>query len=236
MEAMNLGPIVIPGWGINNLQSLIINQTLEGQIPEITTVKKFPYLEPIDPDDETAVETNARAIYYSGRNWLESRAKPVIEYYEIPDVIIHADILPGQLVHVTYDRVSPVDSGGAMNETEILALDDDLIVLGIRHKIGKDGARYTDLLVGETPKPRAGGLDMMATKLKELDDTVKHTNAPSGSPGAPSGGGESSSYLWASGSGPILSGDLDVADLVTIDGVDLSAHAAALRPTTYQVR
>lgn len=231
IEQMNLGPIVIAGWGVNSAQSLIINQALEATIPEVTTVKKFPYLEPIDPEDDTAVQTNARAIFYSGINWLGSRAKATIEYYEIPNVIIHADILPGQLVHVTYNRVSPIDSGGSLNETEIVALDDDLIVLGIQHKIGKGGVRYTDLLVGETPKPLARGLDMMATKIKELDDTVKHTSAPSGGGGAPSGGGDSSSYLWASGSGPVLTGDLDVADLVTIDGVDLSAHAAS--PTAH---
>lgn len=219
----SLGPLVIPGWGYDPFSSLIINTALEESMPVIATTKGFPELEPIDPDNETAVRTNARAIFYAGLNWLRNQAKSEIVYYEIPNVIIHGDIIPGQLVHVTYNRNSPVDSSGAMNETEILSLDDDLIVLAIRHRLGQDGIRYTDLIVGDTPKPLDGSTNILANKLKDLEQTVRHTNAGSGSPGAPTG---ESSYLWSTGSGPILTGDLLVDPLVTVDGVDISAHAA----------
>ena len=222
-KEFNLGPLVIPGWGMNNNQSLIINQTLEAQIPEIGVVKQFPELEPEDPNDDFSIEVNAKAIFYSGFTWLKHRAKSEIVYYEIVDVVIHADLIPGQLVHVTYNRSSPVNSSGGMVTTEIIDLDDDLIVLSIHHKLGKDGVRYTSLVVGDTPKRPSTGLNMMAEKLKELEGTIKHTNAGSGTAGEPGGDG---TYLWASGSGPTLTGDLLVDSLVTIDGVDISAHVA----------
>lgn len=225
-EGFSYGGLTIFGWGYNSFTSLIINQELEAQIPIITTSKQFASLEPSDPNDPVAVTTNADAIWHSGLNWLRNHAQSEIVYYEIPDLIVHADLIPGQLVHVTYNRSSPVDAVGAMNPTDIIDLDDDLIVLGIKHRLGNGGVRYTSLLVGETPKPLASGLDQMAGRLKELEETVRHTNAGSGLPGAPGGGGDNGTYLWASGSGPVLSGDLLVNPLVTIDGVDISAHAA----------
>ncbi len=219
----SLTGLTIPGWGYNTNTSLIINQTLEAQIPTITTTKQFAHLEPSDPNNPTAVTTNADAIWYSGRSWLAGRAKSEIIYYEIPNLIIHRNIVPGQLIHVTYDRSSPVDSGGLMNQTDIINLDTDLIVLAIRHRLGPGGIRYTSLVVGDTPKPIQGASNTMVDKLKDLEDTVRHTNAGSGTTGQPTG---SSSYLWSTGSGPILTGDLLVDPLVTIDGVDISAHAA----------
>lgn len=222
-EDWSLTGLTIPGWGYNTNTSLIINQTLESQIPTITATKQFAHLEPSDPNDSTAITTNADAIWYSGRHWLQNRAKSEIIYYEIPDLIIHRNIVPGQMIHVTYNRSSPVDSGGLLNQTDIIDLDDDLIVLAIRHRLGPGGIRYTNLLVGDTPKPIQGASNTMVDKLKDLEDTVRHTNAGSGTPGAPTG---SSSYLWSTGSGPILTGDLLVDPLVTIDGVDISAHAA----------
>lgn len=211
------------GFSYNTSQSLIINTGLEATMPMIATTKQFPALEPTDPDDPTAVISNANAIFYSGVTWLRYRTRTEILYYEIPNLVIHADIIPGQLVHVTYNRNSPINAAGSFVSTSILDLDDDLIVLGIKHKIGKGGVRYTTLLVGEEPKRPSNGLNMMAERLKELEEAVNHTNAGSGTPGPPTG---SSSYLWASGSGPILTGDMLVDPLVTIDGVDISAHAA----------
>jgi hypothetical protein len=222
-EDYGLDALVIPGWAHSGSTSIITNTALEATIPRIRTTKQFAELEPIDPSDPVSVAANAKAIFYSGYTWLKYRTKAEIVYYEINNLVIHADLIPGQLVHVTYNRSSPVNSSGSMVSTDIIDLDDDLIVLGIKHKIGASGIRYTSLLVGDTPKRPSTGLNMMAEKLKELEDTVKHTNAGSGTPGAPTG---SSSYLWASGSGPILTGDLLVDPLVTIDGVDISAHAA----------
>lgn len=221
-KEFNLGPIMMYGWGFNNYTSLIINMELESQIPVIATTKSFPALEPSDPEDELAVQTNARAIFYAGLNWLRSRAQSEITYYEIPDLVIHGDLVPGQRIHVIYNRSSRIDASGALNATDILNLDHDLIILSIKHRLGADGVRFTSLLVGENPKPLSNGLDIMANRLKDLEETVRHTNAGSGSSGT--SGGETS-YLWSTGSGPILTGDLLVDPLVTIDGVDISAHA-----------
>lgn len=223
IKEINFPGFTIPGWGYNTETSMIINQSLEGSgVPIIATTHGFPQLEPEDPSDPFSVTTNARAILYSGLTWLKHRAKDEIVYYEIRDLIIHGNIIPGQLVHVTYNRSSPVNAAGSMVTTEILNLDDDLIVLRIRHRVGAGGVRYTDLVVGDTPKRPSDGLNVMAEKLKDLEQVINHTNAGSGGGTEPGSG--SSTYLWASGSGPVLTGDLDVAELVTIDGVDISAH------------
>lgn len=224
-KEMNLPGFTFPGYGLNTNTSLIINQDLEASgVPVIATTHGFPHLEPEDASDSTAIETNARAIFYSGLAWLKYRAKDEVVYYEIRDLIIHGNIIPGQLVHVTYNRSSPVNAAGSMVTTEIINLDDDLIVMNIRHRLGAGGIRYTDLIVGDTPKRPSDGLNMMAEKLKDLEQTINHTNAGSGGGTEPGSG--SSTYLWAAGSGPVLTGDLLVDPLVTIDGVDISAHAA----------
>ncbi len=211
-----------PGFSVNTSQSLIINTALEASIPPIATTKQFPTYEPEDPSSAGSVIAAARGLFWSGLTWLKYRGKSVITYYEIPNLVIHGDIVPGQLVRVIYNRASPVNASGSMVTTQIIDLDEDLIVLGIRHKIGANGIRYTTLTVGDTPKRPSTGLNMMAEKLKELEQTINHTNAGSGGGGSTEPG--DTTYLWASGSGPTLTGDLIVEDLVTIDGVDISAH------------
>lgn len=223
-EAEGLVPSLPLMWEVNYSESWVRNRNLEEDgHPFIWTTKGFPAYEPEDPEDEFSVQTNAIGLLYAAITWLKHRSQSIITYYEIRDLIIHADIIPGQLVHVTYNRSSPVNSSGSMVTTEIIDLDDDLIVLGIQHRIGPGGIRYTNLLVGDTPKRPSTGLNMMAEKLKDLEETIRHTNAGSGSSGPPTG---NPSYLLATGSGPILSGDLLVEPLVTIDGIDISAHAA----------
>ena len=217
------GHVTIPaGFTVDFDKSLIVNSALEAIQPKIATSKGFPEYEPEDPNDDFSVRVNAMSLFSAGYYWLKNRSKSVILFYEVKDLVIHRDILPGQLIHITYSRTSPVNSSGTPATTPIINLDDDLIVLSVRHRFGEGGIRYTDLVIGDTPKRPSTGLDWISEKLKELEETIKHTDAGSGGSGSPSG---SSSYLLATGSGPILSGNLLVEPLITIDGVDISAHA-----------
>ena len=218
---------VPPGYTVDFDTSLIINSDLEALQPSIGTVKSFPAYEPEDVNDETSVQTNAMGLFSAGYYWLKWRTQPYIEFYEFSDLVIHRNIVPGQLVRVTFNRSSPVDGNGDLIATDIIDIDKALILISITHKFGAGGVRYSKLVLGETPKRPSTGLNYMAEKLKELEETIAHTNAGAGGSGSPGG---ATTYLHAAGSGPILTGDMLVDPLVLVDGVDISAHAADFDP------
>lgn len=226
IDAGVAGLAVLPaGYSLDIASSVLVHTALETTLGgiQIYETKSFSSFVPSDPSDTTEVQNVALALISAAVFYMEAHKSSSERFYTARDLVIHGDITPGQLVHVTYNRESPIDSGGSFVATTIIDLDDDLVVISFKHRIANDGVRYTDLVLGDAPKRQFTGSAFISEKLKQLDDLVNHANAPGGGSDPPSG---SSSYLLASGSPPNLSGDLVVDNLVTIDGVDISAHVA----------
>lgn len=206
-------------------QSLLVNTTVESNgYPVTEEVLQFPSIEPADASDATAVKTAAVALVNAGAAYLESLSDYTTTIsrgeYEL-ETILHQEIRPLQLVEVNYSD----------NQ---LTLADDFVVTRAKHAI-RNGVRITTLTLALAGGKRSfGGESIIAKAIHVQQGVTRHgTTAGGAAPVTPVdhgsltglGDDDHSQYLLADGSRQ-LTGNMAVAAGVTVDGVDISAHAA----------
>lgn len=187
----------------------------------------------IQPAAETseAIQTAANALANSALNWLQRRSAS--EYQYEATCIVHANLRPGDRIELNHtvngqNPISMVHTGG-----------DALYIQSIRHNVNKsDGIRYTSMTLTESQHSQSESeISVVAENIQDTRAIQRHTSSSSSSAGgavlaADDHGSlngllddDHTIYLLADGSRE-LSGNLSVANGVTIDGVDISAHAA----------
>ena len=211
------------GFTTTAADSYIVHDTLETAISPVVVerVKQFPAIKPEDPENSTAVITAANALHDAGIRWLQEADGSTSTYYEV-ETILDSHHIVGQMVRLIYDRVSPYNSTGNLSDTTIIDVDESLIILEMRHWWDGKFIR-SKLKLGTLTRRLPDGVRMLAEKISDVDKVVRHTTAGQSTSGGTGGTG---TYLLADGSVD-LTGNLDVSVGVTIDGVDISAAAAA---------
>lgn len=223
--------VTVPsGYSVTWASSVIVNTALEASGQRvIEQVKQFPNIRPID-DTTANKEKAAVALFNAAINWLQDRAQ-TSEILRVK-ALQHKNIYPGDRVDVVYsetiDSNTQIDINGQYVVHEV----------AYNYSVDGGGVTFTDFVLGSALQPRPLGMAKIAELIDKSDTLTNHTDNPaSGSPPG-SGGGDPTDhgtldgladddhvmYLRADG-GRQLVGNLTVAAGITLDGVDLSAHA-----------
>ena len=200
--------------------SLVINNDLEAVIdqPTISRLLNISNIKPEDPDNATQRQSAANLLVNGAIKYLREHNGETRTYYKIKTTV-RGHHTVGQLVHLKHTHVSYIDALGnpTTTPTEIIAVDDDFILIKYDLVYNTDGILYADLLLGEVPKAKTNGQRMVAEKIKSLEMAMNNANAaPIGSPGS-----VGVNPLEADGS-VALAGDMQVNAGVRIDNTDIS--------------
>lgn len=214
----------------NGWKTGIKNTTLEAAGTHIEKEMTWSQIQAIS-DEAVANPAAANALASTALTYLQKRASN--EYFYRVRVIAHTDNLrPGRQVTLTYtdngqNPLSMIHSGA-----------DKLYIQEVGHSVGRDGIRYTDLLLTETALSRRDDdADVVANTMSQQLAGTRHNSASAPTTTTPGSGGSTSDhgeltgladddhvqYLLANGNRN-LTGSLAVAPGATIDGVDISAH------------
>ena len=218
---------ITPDAGFSYVTSsdLVINTALELSHPQVERVVNFPSIAPQDTST-TAKQSASNALYRAAHAYLLAR-RGVNRHYTIK-CITHSNPKPYQWVIVDFNMTIDGDY--------VIFLNEPLLIQDVAHEVGADGVRYTTLqcTAYDRTKLPTDGQEVMGS-FQKTAETFRHADSPPASGGSPvnhddlSGRDDPNNhlqYLLAAGVGRPLTGNLDVNAGVTIDGVDISAHAA----------
>ncbi len=223
--------LVTPAGGVtvNWAAGLITNTTAEAG--GATRIERHIRYDNIRPEDETETATLQAAIsLYKTAEAQLLAAQTLPKFFNIVCITHSAvGIKPYNTVLVNYNG-----NGVVLNNIT-------LTVLEVRYQMGQDGVLYTHLtatdLADADTQPLADP-DYLAKTIQKHDTALRHLSSGSSSSSGGTGGtvqqhhdllgledDDHPLYLREDGTRP-LSGNLAVNSGITIDGVDISAHAA----------
>lgn len=230
------GSVTVPSWAtVDWANGVLIHSDLEAAgVPQTKRYQSFPSIKAILTDDmkdndaavENAETAAAIALFHAGLVWLEHMGTRKLTFDVTTSMT--SVIVPGRNVVVSY--------------TGEISISGTFFVHRVRERVDSDGHRTTTLTMSSShiagPKTRDS---VTADYMRRYDQALRHgttSNVVIQGTGAPGGGGvtdhgaltgladdDHPHYLRADGT-RALSGNLSVNAGVTIDGVDLSAHAA----------
>ena len=219
------GLVTVPsGYSVSWANSLITNTTLESTHAVVQESKSFSQIRPAD-DSSAAAQSAAIALFYTALNYLQARSEAAVDYKIT--AVSHQRIRPGDTIEVMLDSV------------EYGTYDEIVVAQDITRRIEEDGVLYFDIQASSRLIPYTFGsaglttAEYMIRAIHDLQTAVaNNSNTPVGTTistdhGALTGltDDDHPQYLLADGSRQ-LTGNLGVSAGVTIDGVDISAHAA----------
>lgn len=174
------GLVTLPsGFTANFATSEIINSDLENEIgqPLIHKRVQFGHIkpetnDPNDPNFQTALETAAIQVVEGAVEHLKERKGDTRVFYEV-EAILHGDYVPGQLVRLIHNG---------------RGIDDDFVLLELKHEVDPKGFRLSKIVLGETTRRRQPDGDTVTVKkIQKIDEVLRHATAPN-TAGAPGGG------------------------------------------------
>jgi hypothetical protein len=205
------------------------NTTLETAGTDIYAYRTWSNIQPAT-DSAEAIPGAADALAYVAINYLKERAEN--EYIYRVRCVTHKDVRPGQTIDLSYTDVGQNDL--VMSHTGAT----ELFIQKVTHFVGKDGVRYTDLILTENLQTlRESDESTLAKSIRQYNAMARHasatTNSLSGGGLSPSDHGaltgladdDHAQYLRADGARD-LTGNMLVSAGITIDGVDIGAHDA----------
>lgn len=225
--------VTVPtGWAVDMSQGLIINSPGESGLHTsevVEAVLNFPEIRPETDTDES--KHNAKIELFNAAVSEMQNASPTDKKYTVKTVL-NGEVRPGQVIHLTYTR--------QVGSEVLWTVDDDLYVQRVTHKVGESTGhlRETTLVLTDSLAPAQASKS--AKIARSFATAINHGMTGSSAVPSPLFGTTGVSvhsdllglsaddhphYLLADGSRN-LSGNLGVSGGVTIDGVDISAHAA----------
>lgn len=210
-----------PDYTISYDTGHILNHTLELTHPHVYRRIKFGSVRPAS-DSTADQEAAAISLFNAAMAWMEDHKQSTIQY--VVDILPKrfTTLLPGSTFYVDYDD-------------GVTTFAKNLVLLESHTTVGADGIARTSCVMAERITAVMDDSTFVASKFSATDETLRHATAPStGSPTSTPYQHHSllgledddhSIYLPANGSRPIT-GNVEANPGVTIDGVDISAHAS----------
>ena len=218
--------VTVPsGFSVDWAAGIITNTTAEsGGAVRIDRYISFDNIQPAGDTDADTIMAAIQLFEVAYNRLVEFNVQQV--RYTVK-CVIHKAIEPFSTVPVTYD-------------THDLSISDTLLIQEIALEVGADGILYHTLTLSDVEllQPQ-NDESFIARKFQKIENALKHIRSTTGSGGGSAALGTStqhhnlqglgdddhSLYLRADG-GRTLTGNLPVSPSITIDGVDISAHAA----------
>lgn len=195
---------------------------------------RFPYIRPrAEVEGEVGYDADAelyKAVYMlnqtAGSYFYSLTVSRTL--YEVKSIVSDYSIQVGATARLTYNNVIELEPGE-------YRVDEDLFILSVRHNIGEDGIRYSTITLSDSIDEWLDPNQKIVKKLAEQTETNRATSSPPSEmvPVTPVhhhsllglDDDDHPQYLRADGGTPLV-GNLVVGGTYTIDGVDISAHAA----------
>ena len=173
--------------------------------------------------------TDANTLALAAYNWLrEHGTGDQYASYRIRLAGLKQLLHPGQTIRIIYQKYveQPGVSGYIGDVVDVLDIDEELLILEVTNRIDATGITTTEILTATLDRWPTTEAEMILSGLGESINSYTHTQPID--PGTITGTLDPAAYpdaLLRDGSRSLL-GNLTVSAGITLDGVDLSAHAA----------